>query len=678
MPLKRLIPLTLALSVCLNANASSITDDVVSTKDSTLLLNEVTITAIKQGNDIQRQPISSTTLNIKSIEKNNIVSIKGASEIVPNLFIPEYGSRMTSSIYVRGIGARIDQPVVGLNVDNVPILNKDNYDFNLIDVNKIEVLRGSQSTLYGRNTMGGLINIYTLSPLKYQGLRILAEYGRGNTMQAALSYYTKIKPNLGIGFVGNYYSTDGFYKNMNDGEKCDWEHSGGGRIKLGWIHSKVKLENTFSFSVSRQGGYPYEYIKTGEINYNDTCFYKRASISDGLTLRFKIKDVDFSSVTSYQYIDDNMTLDQDFLPASYFTITQKRKENALTQDFIAKGLKDKYSWLGGVFGFYKNSKMNAPVTFLEEGISNLIEKNRNDVNPSYPIRWNDRVFPLYSDFTNASYGAALYHQSSLKLGKWDLSLGLRLDYEKSELDYHSHCNSSYTIYKAEGDGTFSTFENRDIVINDKGSLSKDFLQFLPKFSAVYNLPMESPSNLFASISKGYKAGGFNNQMFSDVLKQRIMGMMGLAGDYKIEDIISYKPEESWNFEVGAHIECYDSRIQTDISLFYIDVNNQQLTVFPDGTTTGRIMTNAGKSRSFGAELALKIVPIKNLEINTSYGYTNAKFTEYDNGKGDYSGNFVPYAPQNTLFAGVTYTLPVNKSWLRNIQFDVNTDRKSVV
>lgn len=224
MPLKRLIPLTLALSVCLNANASSITDDVVSTKDSTLLLNEVTITAIKQGNDIQRQPISSTTLNIKSIEKNNIVSIKGASEIVPNLFIPEYGSRMTSSIYVRGIGARIDQPVVGLNVDNVPILNKDNYDFNLIDVNKIEVLRGSQSTLYGRNTMGGLINIYTLSPLKYQGLRILAEYGRGNTMQAALSYYTKIKPNLGIGFVGNYYSTDGFYKNMNDGEKCDWEH----------------------------------------------------------------------------------------------------------------------------------------------------------------------------------------------------------------------------------------------------------------------------------------------------------------------------------------------------------------------------------------------------------------------------------------------------------------------
>ena len=90
------------------------------------------------------------------------------------------GSRMTSSIYVRGIGARIDQPVVGLNVDNVPFLNKDNYDFDMPDIARIEVIRGPQSTLYGRNTMGGLINIYTISPLNYQGSRVMAETGKGN------------------------------------------------------------------------------------------------------------------------------------------------------------------------------------------------------------------------------------------------------------------------------------------------------------------------------------------------------------------------------------------------------------------------------------------------------------------------------------------------------------------
>ena len=84
---------------------------------------------------------------------------------------------MTSTIYVRGMGARIDQPVVGFNVDNVPFLNKDGYDFDIEDIDRIEVLRGPQSTLYGRNTMGGLVNVYTLSPMKYQGLRSMLEYG---------------------------------------------------------------------------------------------------------------------------------------------------------------------------------------------------------------------------------------------------------------------------------------------------------------------------------------------------------------------------------------------------------------------------------------------------------------------------------------------------------------------
>lgn len=664
--------LTLLLSsTLLTINAEPIIDAQHSRNDSTLLLQEVSVTAIKQGANLQDQAISSTIIGKQTIEDLNIVTVKGISEIVPNFYIPEYGSRMTSSVYVRGIGARIDQPVVGLNVDNVPILNKDNYDFNLIDIARVEMLRGPQSTLYGRNTMGGLINIYTLSPMNYQGLRILGEYGNGNTWQAALSYYTKFNENIGLSIVGSYYSTDGFYKNLYNNQNCDWEHSGNGRAKLVWNPGKIKLENTFSFSISRQGGYPYEYIKTGEINYNDTCFYRRNAISDGLTIKWKVKNIDFSSISSYQYIDDNMTLDQDFLPTSYFTLTQARKENAFTQDFIAKGKVKKYSWLGGLFGFYKHTKMNAPVTFLDDGISQLIEFYRNEANPYYPIRWDDRVFPLNSIFKNQSYGAALYHQSNLELGKWMLSAGLRLDFEENRLNYNSNCYATYTIYQVEEGKMPTVYKDETLNINENGDLKQNFLQLLPKISAVYKLPFPSPSNLFASIGKGYKAGGFNTQMFSDVLQQKIMNTMGIANLYDVDEIVSYKPETSWNYEVGAHIECWDRRIQTDISLFYIQVDNQQLTIFPPGTTTGRIMTNAGKSRSFGAEFAVKISPIKNWEINGSYGYTNAKFVDFNNGKTDYSGNYIPYAPQNTLFIGTTYNLGLKKNWLQNILFNIN-------
>ena len=120
--------------------------------------------------------------------------MKGVSEIAPNFFMPDYGSRMTSSIYVRGIGARIDQSAVGLNIDNIPYLNKNGFDFDMLDVERIEVLRGPQSTLYGRNTIAGLINVYTLSPMSWQGVRIMAEGSVPAAGRAGIGIYQKLAP----------------------------------------------------------------------------------------------------------------------------------------------------------------------------------------------------------------------------------------------------------------------------------------------------------------------------------------------------------------------------------------------------------------------------------------------------------------------------------------------------
>ena len=101
--------------------------------DTVLTLGEVSVTGIKQSLDIDALPVASTVIGEGELQKLNIVTMKGVSEVAPNFYIPDYGSRMTSSIYVRGIGARIDQPVIGLNVDNVPYMNKDNYDFDFVD-----------------------------------------------------------------------------------------------------------------------------------------------------------------------------------------------------------------------------------------------------------------------------------------------------------------------------------------------------------------------------------------------------------------------------------------------------------------------------------------------------------------------------------------------------------------
>ena len=176
--------------------------------DTTVSLTPISITAIKHGTHLRNQAISATVIDRRSAERNQILSAKTASEIAPNIIIPDYGSRITSTIYVRGLGSRIDQPVVGLNIDNVPILNKNNYDFDLSDISRVEMLRGPQSSLFGRNTMGGVINIYTLSPLSYQGTRLMTEYGSGNTMRFSAGHYFKPKPTLGVSFSAQYGKRD--------------------------------------------------------------------------------------------------------------------------------------------------------------------------------------------------------------------------------------------------------------------------------------------------------------------------------------------------------------------------------------------------------------------------------------------------------------------------------------
>lgn len=637
----------------------------------TVELPTLSVTAIK-GFERAAVSQSNTVTRISSAEAESmhITDARTATACVPNLIIPEYGSRMTSTIYIRGMGARIDQPVMGLTVDNVPIMNKDNYDFDIDDISTIEVARGSQSTLYGRNTAGGVINVTTISPLDWQGARLAATYGSGNTFTANVGYYHALNSQLGLSIAARYHTTDGFFTNLYNGKECDNERQWNARLKVQWRpNDALNLENVASVNVVRQGGYPYQYIETGEINYNDTCYYHRTNFSDGLTIGTRLGGLNLMSVTSYQYTDDNMTLDQDFLPESYFTLTQAKREHALTEEIIVRNINtgNCYDWVSGAFAFYKSYDMKAPVTFLDYGIDQLILKNYNNINGQYyPMSWSESQFTLDSKFTSRNYGIALYHQSSLNWGRWSATAGVRIDYERATLDYHSNCQTGYDIMSAV-DG--SLYLHRNVDIDDADNLSLSFWEFLPKLSISYSL--KSAGNVYVSVGRGYKAGGFNTQMFSDVLQQRLMTLMGIGAQYDVDDVVTYKPEHSWTFETGTHLNLIENSLKIDATIFYIDCTDQQLTMFPDGTTTGRVMTNAGHTRSYGLELSIKTTPVKNFDITATYGYTNARFIEFNNGQQDFSHKTIPYAPQNTIFAQVNYILPIQSHWLDAIVFGAN-------
>lgn len=328
--------------------------------DSSVWLGDVTVTAIKQKSDLSLQPLAVTVIGEGQVKEWSINSVKGISEISPNFFMPDYGSRITSSIYVRGIGSRMDNSAVGLTVDNVPFLNKNGYDFMVPNIERIEVLRGPQSTLYGRNTMGGQINVYTLKPMDYQGSRVEGTIGNGPTANMSVAHYMKFSPELAMSFSGNFMFTDGFYKNHYNAKKVGAEKGGGLRWTTQWqISPSVTADNTASFNYAQQAGYAYEYVGSGQVNYNDTCFYRRNVVSDALTVKWRTSNFTLSSITSFQHLTDNLTLDQDFLPLEYFTLTQAIHETSVTQDIVLRGNVGSYSWLGGVFGFYKHTSMRA-------------------------------------------------------------------------------------------------------------------------------------------------------------------------------------------------------------------------------------------------------------------------------------------------------------------------------
>ena len=679
---------------------------VVEPADTTrhVVVDDVSIiaSAPKQHFGLSKEPISSSVVNLDFMNREVVRSVKDLSALMPNFYQPDYGSRMTSSIYVRGFGARIDQPVMGMMVDGVSYMNKNNYDFEFADVARVELLRGPQSTLYGRNTMGGQMNIYTLSPLHYEGVRGELEYGSGNSARAKLNFYDKVGDKFAYS-VGAYANrTDGFVDNAYDGSDVDWGKSGGARLRVIWQMGRGwSLDNVASFGYNDEGGYAYapydeQTQSVGKVNYNDPSTYMRYNFSDGLILSHMGEKYKFTATTSYQFMHDRMHMDNDLTPASIFTLVQEQKEHAVTEDVVLRtnDSSRRWQWIAGAYGFYKTTDMNAPVKFMQDGISDLILGNMPAMIKQF---LTIDPFVLDSNFDIPTYGMALYHESSLRAGeRWRFTAGLRLDYEASKMNYDNFTIVNYSFNMPPMGPSMPpiSINNRPVEVPFKGEEKLDYLELLPKVAVNFTTGV---GDLYATATRGYKAGGFNTQIFSDILQNKLktalmadaMGSMGGGGrptsqqpntnpsqggstaSYDEASVTTYDPEYSWNYEVGGHLRFAQGRVNVDFAAFWIECRDQQLTVFPEGQTTGRMMSNAGKSRSRGVELSATWEVTDNLMLSANYGYTQAKFEEFNDGNNDYSGNYLPYAPQNTSSAAVSYRIPLNCAVLDDITLNAS-------
>ena len=363
----------------------------------------VVIATPKENRKLRDLPVAATVLSQENMRANQVNSVKNLTGIVPNLFIPDYGSKLTTSIYIRGIGSRINTPSVGLYVDNIPYIDKSAFDFNYADIERIDILRGPQGTLYGRNTMGGLIKVHTKSPFTYQGTDIRMGAATYNNYNVSLTHYHRISDRFAFSTGGFYEHTGGFFENSaRNNEKVDKSNAGGGRFRGIYLPtSNLKIDMTVNYEYSDQGGYPYYYTGItqngiakakekgkeitedradyiGKISYNDRSSYRRGLLNSGVNIEYQACNFILSAVTGYQNLNDRMFLDQDFTERDIFNIEQKQRANTISEEIVLKAKPGKrWQWTTGAFGFYQWLHTTGPVLFKEEGVKTMIENNAN-------------------------------------------------------------------------------------------------------------------------------------------------------------------------------------------------------------------------------------------------------------------------------------------------------------
>ena len=689
----------------------------------------VVVSQNKEYMKLRQQPISSTVLTGAELGSLGSRDLRDVSSFVPSFVMPDYGARFTSSIYVRGIGSRINSPSMGIYIDDIPLMNKSTFNSHIYELDRVDVLRGPQGTLYGINTEGGLIRQYTKNPMNYQGTNIHLGIGSRFYRKAEVAHYAKLSDKFAMSVAAFYNGTNGFWKNSLTGERADDMNEAGGRLRLVYHPTdRLSFDWMTDYQFVRQKAYPYGILdpESGDVLSNPDqdhqSKYKRNMLTSGLAVKYKANGFDFASNTSYQLLKDNLLMDNDYSSIDFVSVDQYQLSNALTQEFTFKSNnQSRWHWTSGVFGSYQWLRTEAPNVFgsafssmmkkqmhldqAEAGIYNAILASMMARMPEAAARAaieqaggvNIGVQMLVPClFRTPQFNLGVFHESNIDLtDHLTVTLGLRYDYTHSKIDYDTNGDFRLKFSIMGQDAlarVLSVYQHEE---------KANFNQLLPKFGLTYKF--DDGSNIYATVSKGYRAGGFNVQMFGDIIQSDIQKnaavIMAAAQQAQtthqdVEQVVTqdeakyealcegikFKPEESWNYEVGTHLNLFDNLIHMDLSAFYMQIRNQQLSVFTSDYGFGRRMVNAGKSYSCGVEMSLRGSALSNhLSWSLGYGYTHAAFKDYTTKASsaataaeiDYSDNKVPYVPAHTLSALADYRFDFTDSFVKSFTLGAN-------
>jgi iron complex outermembrane recepter protein len=560
-------------------------------------LDAVVVTAEKEESNIQTVPVSITALSSRDIDAYRLWSSKELKGIVSNMYAADPGDGR-NVISIRGITSTSYDPAVVTYIDGVPQFTLDTYIPQLFDIDHIDVLKGPQGTLYGRNALGGVVNIVTKKPDNQFHASIDLSAGDHGLQRYSFQISAPlIDGKLFLGVAGLYEGSNGFYINDYNNSLFDKQHRFADNISLKYLPGaqwsfSLNLKNLWN---RNQGAFPLN--PTVESALSDPYHLDQNAIGEmvdnslnaSVQIRHTGTKMDFSSLTAYQsnYRYYATPVDGDFSPLDILSIVNNygkpwNKVNAWTEELrlsSATASLSSWKWAVGSYLFLQKAPNKQGVHFgADAALAGSPDSNYTIINTTQ-IK---------------NQGLAFYGQLQWEISKkFTAAGGLRYDYQQSNAEVSG-------VYLP--DGATSGFPTQ----NDTSGKSS-FYAWSPMASLTYH-PNEHV-HLYISYNRGYRTGGLTQ----------------LSTDPTQPPLYPYQPEFSNNYELGLKTNYFGNRLHGNFAVFYNTVQDVQVPtlILPDAIT---VIKNAGGliSRGFEAEMQALVIP--GLDLTYHFGYTHATYT----------------------------------------------------
>ena len=630
--------------------------DATNSSDESTGIADIVVTAQKRSEQLQSVPIAISALDARRIKESGFHDISDLTAHVPNLQVSTLWGTSNPKLFMRGIGNnnfnQTAESKVAVYSDSVYLSAPSGQLFQMFDLERIEVLRGPQGTLYGKNATGGAVAIFSKKPGTDTDGYGRISYGNYNAVEAEGGATVPLAPNLSARFAGTYKRRDGYVTDTRNNARVNDRNEWAGRGILRWQPAGADVvlnvhgggsDSTHNNSVNRglfdpvalaAGRFvrlPADQVIAGKgvdiLGYKDpnpdpyVNTYERDTFAKIKLLGASLNvDIDLpggynlTSVSGFEQSKRHVLQDGNGAPSTIFTIdwgpsTFREYQQELR---IASPAKDRLNWVAGIFAFHEKGSVH----------------NFYDLSSVAFALGFDAFNQFYTQKTStyAGFGQATYKVTD----KLKFTLGGRLNYEKKSLDHQTFLSTAGGVSILPGP-----------YVNVK--LDKNWTEWSGRAALDYKFTDDIMA--FASINRGFTSGGFNTGAFNDPL--------GAAQPYNPEILVSY--------EAGLKSSMLDHRLRFNATTFYYKYSDLQVFRF---TANGQqFIENASNAEVYGLELEAQARITPHWELTASTGLLKSKYKNFVRGTENLSGNRLIGSPNLEWNLLSQYTVPLGSSSL---------------